>query len=113
MLSRGGFRENVHFVPMMRQCGFCQVNFDAIGHLETFEEDSEFIRRSIEAHSGLEHFYWSTERTHSSSGGQAKLDRYLKELNKTQMQTFFDYYKRDFEAFGYEAERHFDLLIEK
>lgn len=36
-----------HIKPMWTICPFCQVGFDVIGTLEEFDEDIDFIARSL------------------------------------------------------------------
>merc|ERR1711962_396806 len=39
----GAYHLDNHIKPIWTSCPFCSVQFDVIGHLETFDEDSSFF----------------------------------------------------------------------
>lgn len=41
--SRGPYQLDNHIKPIWTACPFCSVDFDIIGHLETFDKDSTFV----------------------------------------------------------------------
>ena len=39
----GAYHLDNHIKPIWTSCPLCSVQFDVIGHLETFDEDSSFV----------------------------------------------------------------------
>ena len=39
----GAYRLDNHIKPIWTSCPLCSIQFDVVGHLESFDEDSSFI----------------------------------------------------------------------
>ena len=46
--TTGAYYLDNHIKPIWTSCPFCSVQFDVVGHLETFDEDSSFIHDEME-----------------------------------------------------------------
>lgn len=83
------------FRPYGDTCSFCYLNYDLIGHTETFAEDTMHIvekagvRESIGQLRDLDMFE-----------DPEPINRFT-ELTQEEMKKLYEIYKLDFEAFGY------------
>lgn len=90
---------NRHVQTYWSKCAICYLNFDVIGKSETAAEDLRYIATKAELHDSLPADIW----LHSSSGGSTLMlaKEYFSTLKKKEVEELFEYYKFDFEAFGY------------
>ena len=86
-----------------RRCYYCTVDYDVIGHMETFREDLAFIlhtagvaRHEIDLMLG--------EKKNQCDRQQDKAKIYMGQLNQEQKEGLYEIYKPDFEMFGYSAD---------
>lgn len=109
-----------HWRPYYLRCDYCNVGFDVIGKVETFEDDAKFILQEV----GVSHLLLP----HDERGNQIMLisskislfsagkvvkqlnsnkhdsDRtraYLEELSPSTRQKLIKFYRLDFDLFGY------------
>ncbi len=106
--KRGSFQHvyaNPHVQPYWAKCGFCYLNYSAIGKAETSDEDVRYILLQA----GIEGD--GPKPIHASSGGSTtQLARaYFSTLDRGQVEELYEYYKFDFEAFGYSHEEYLAL----
>lgn len=87
-------------MPMAKLCGFCLVNYDFIGKMETWDNDAKFILERT----GLSKSHEASEEViNSSKGGSTneKAKLFWSTLNSDQREFLLNYYKNDCEMFGY------------
>ncbi len=103
-LLSGGTRDNDHVRPQTSICAVCSLTYDVIGKAETFELDSQFILPQI----GLSESSDLLHQRYHSSGGPTEVltRRYLASLTPSQQLALNHYYRRDFEAFGYDPQEY-------
>ena len=93
-----------HFLPMTKMCGFCLVDYDFIGKMETWERDASFILQRTGLSSSKEA---SEEVVNSSKGGSTdeRARQFWSTLSEEQTDFLKQYYKNDCEMFGYNFEQ--------
>ena len=98
---------NRHVQTYWSKCALCHLNFDVIGKMETAAEDFRYITTKAELLNSLPADTW----LHSSSGGSTmKLAKhYFSTLKKGEVEELYEYYKFDFEAFGYDYTEYLDV----
>ena len=89
-----------HWMPLSSRCAFCFFNYDIIGTVETFAEDSlaVFNRSNLAAPDNVlkikrNSFQKDVERTKN----------YFYQLTRVQRLQLYYLYRMDFEMFGYSA----------
>ena len=92
---------NSHIKPIWSSCPFCLIDFDVIGHLENFDEDTKFIRDQLQLDIPI-----GLHRNHASgkSSTSDKRKEFFAEDNmpKELVRKLYQIYQLDFDMFGYE-----------
>ena len=88
-----------HYLPFISRCAYCSVPYAVISKAETFEEDKRFIGLMA----GIQ---FEDIQKHKSSGGGTKelAQKYFELLDRKTVDQLFEFYKVDFEMFGYSPE---------
>ena len=95
---------NVHFLPFIPQCAFCNIKYTAVGRLETLQEDLLYIGEMA----GVEFKMISTNP--SSGGSTSELaGNYFRQLDLRTVKKLYELYKVDFEMFGYSPDSYFNM----
>ena len=90
---------NGHWMPFISKCAYCSVPYAVIAKAETFEEDKRFIGKMA----GIQ--FDDIHQNESSGGSTKELARkYFKQLDRKTVDELFEFYKVDFEMFGYSPE---------
>ena len=91
-----------HIHPFWNSGKYCYLDYEVIGKMETFTNDSNYIMSKT----GMK---TSIEQDHVSSGGSTsdKAKVYFAKLPNTLIEKLHQWYKIDFEMFNYE---HKDFL---
>ena len=90
-----------HWAPMSEICFPCQMKYDIIGKLETFETDSRFILNKLGTPELLDvALRRPPQTTHSSESLQ--IQQYFKTLSKEDIEGLRHRYADDFGLFGYD-----------
>ena len=77
-------------------CPFCLIDFDVIGRMENFAQDSKFIAESL----GVSHLL--KLGTHERQSLEATTDvEFFSRVNRSVVQRLVKVYEMDFLAFGY------------
>ena len=98
---------DVHWRPFYARCGYCDIDYDFIGTMETFDQDRAYIIRQKnlrELFPVLEEGIQLNKVNHSSS---RTLD-YFKELSWNQKNDLKNLYDFDFQLFGYDPYLYMD-----
>ena len=96
---------DAHWRPFHLRCGYCDIKYDLIGKMETFQEDMEavFKARNITGYKLKKQL-----NVHKSSGitQEQRIHKYFKTLTPELKMRLYQLYQFDFELFGYKA-KHF------
>lgn len=91
---------NEHAMAFWAKCAPCHLRYDVIGKVETSTEDAKYIA----AKTGMPNAPYANRRLQTSSGGSTEdlARQYFSTLSKGEVKRLYDYYKFDFDAFGYD-----------
>lgn len=93
---------DLHWRPMWTLCPFCSHQYDAVGRMETFEADRDFILHQIAPPEENEKFGRAKEiHAHKSPVKDNSMERFVSQITKDQLKALIKFYQRDFEMFGY------------
>ncbi len=104
-MGKGMCMTDEHFSPYYSWCGYCDVDYDAIGKTETFSEDLRYI--AIKA--GLEGVVESKNfglKEHSVKHKANRAKQYFAQLTEEKRQKLYEYFKLDFKLFDYDAQEY-------
>jgi len=90
---------NVHWMPAHELCKPCQVHYDFIGHLETLQQDADYVLNKI----GLPNVTL-LHRNPSDKRGSSLVAQKMATLSQDQIRNLTDLYRLDFLLFGYSTE---------
>ena len=97
LLVENKLRDDVHIQSFWNRCKYCYLDYEVIGKMETFTNDSNYIMSKT----GMK---TSIEQDHISSGGStldlAKV--YFAKLPNKLIEKLHKWYKIDFEMFNYD-----------
>ena len=104
-----------HWKPFYRRCRFCEVPYEVIGKMETFNEDIKYIiiKSKLESVLPPEEIYQIIE---NSEPPMAKTERekeslnYFSQLKRTVIQKLYKIYRMDFKMFDYDANKYLNLI---
>lgn len=108
-------RLNTHFWPAWLMCPLCSVPWDAVGHLETFGDDSEFVRQALGVQ-GLLRKLKTGRRVNASDGkggddsGDERLrprtvEEFRRELEPETLEAIKEMYSLDYAITGYDPNK--------
>lgn len=106
MLSRGDFGLNNHFKPMLQHCQYCFAKLDFIGKLETLEEDSKYLFHKI----GVNASVLKTMNKSKAGSSSKRINDIFGQITKKELDLLYEYYKVDFDAFGYSVQEYYDMV---
>jgi len=98
---------NDHWIPYWLHCHLCQMEYDIIGKMDTWDQDVNLITDVTGLSTTNVTLTWTRRRSNSSS--QIALD-YFSQLNKHSVKQLYQIYKIDFEMFEYSVQPYFDLF---
>lgn len=106
--SQCEFNVNLHWRPFASKCSYCDVEYDLVGKIETFDEDLKYIvhKKGLEKILRLEN---SGMNHHSTKGSTEKMtEHYFSKLTKKQGYDLYNMYHLDFEMFDYDPKPYLD-----
>lgn len=89
-----------HVKSFWKKCDMCRLNYDIIGKMTSFDQDSKFILEQA----GIQ---LQMNETHNSSSGDSSTSlarKYFSNLPKKMVDKLYEMYKIDFEMFHYKSE---------
>ena len=98
---------NRHWRPFYLRCGYCDVNYDVIGKMETFAQDFNYIKslRNLTSFPGgpetVPKYHSNTDTNKPDQ--ERRILGYFVGLPKRLKMQLEDMYRLDFELFGYES----------
>lgn len=98
---------DMHLVPASKFCTPCLIKFDIIVKFETLEEDQLYLIEKA----GLEHVIMP-EWKNSGKGRNTLelLQTFYSQLTRKQLNGLYNYYKFDFDIFGYNPTPYFSIV---
>ncbi len=105
VMTKGRCMTDQHFSPYYSWCGYCDVDYDAIGKAETFSEDLRYVVIK----SGLEGVVDGDDfglKVHSVKHKENRAKEYFAQLTEDKRQRLYEYFKLDFELFDYDAQEY-------
>ena len=107
---------NEHWRPYYINCDYCDIKYDFIGRVESFESDFMFLSKvanfnltslppdAIHHHPSGSDERYAVPKKKSKEEKDAKVKNYFSLLSKVQLKELYEMYKVDFEMFGYKLE---------
>ena len=103
MLNRS--KINQHWRPYLSKCSYCDVNYDVIGRLESWNDDLDYIilKRGLENVLPLQKA--KNSHYHPTKQNTSKMTKeYFSMLSKKQKEDLYHMFRIDFELFNYDPE---------
>ncbi|XP_037905578.1 carbohydrate sulfotransferase 11 isoform X3 [Hermetia illucens] len=98
---------DMHLVPATKFCTPCLIKFDVIAKFETLEEDQMYLIEKA----GLSNVIMPEWRnTGKGKKTQELLQTFYSQLTRKQLDGLYNYYRYDFEVFGYSAISYFNIV---
>ena len=96
---------NLHWRPFVIRCSYCDINYDMIGRMETWNDDFNYIirKRKLEK-------YFPVQKTdnlqyHATKQNTTQVTKDLfSKLSKKQKEDLYEMFRIDFEMFNYNPE---------
>ena len=96
---------NEHWRPLSSKCSFCDIPYDVVGRLETFNEDVKYIILKNKLSDKLPIEKIDTLKNKSKRGDTKNVTlEYFSQLTKTQKADLYKMYRMDFEILNYDHE---------
>lgn len=92
---------NPHWQSQWGCCPFCTLEFDIIGHLETFQTDMDFVTDAMNWHGILQEDRHENSALSSRNDGELKMREFFSQLPKNITWKLYQLYALDFAMFGY------------
>ena len=93
---------NLHWRPFAFKCSYCDINYDLIGRMETWNDDMNYIiqKRGLEKLLPLQKA--KIARNASGLGTKEMTKEYFKTLSQEQKEDLYHMFQLDFEMFNYD-----------
>ena len=98
------YKINKHWSPLTSRCSYCELSYDVIGHMETFDEDVRYIVSKAKINTFFPLKNYTKHLNPSTKNKENETASYLRQLSKKQFHDLYEMYKMDFDAFGCDAE---------
>ncbi len=87
---------SLHWFPYTSICGFCRINYDFIGNLETIKKDAESLEKIFpDTFRNISSVLNSRKNSHRKSSDKLS-QKYFSQLPKSLIVKLFDAFKEDF-----------------
>ena len=94
---------NAHWRPFVFECSYCDINYDLIGRMETWNEDFNYIIRKAGLEKLLPLQQDDSLHYHSSKQNTEKMTKaYFSKLSKKQKEDLYHMFRMDFDMFNYD-----------
>ena len=94
---------DTHWRPFTFKCSYCDINYDLIGRMETWNDDLNYIIRKR----GLEKYISASSNQNPSNVRTEEMTKeYFDTLSQKQKEDLFHMFRLDFEMFNYDAEKY-------
>ena len=106
----GCLKINQHWRPFSVECPYCNIKFDVIGRMSTFNEDFKYIIKKSHLES-LIPLSSITEALHSSKVDSKERTKVLfSQLARNKIEELHKMYETDFKMFGYDSKPYFSSI---
>ena len=94
---------NEHWKPFSSKCAYCDIQYDVIGQLDTFQEDMKYVisKNHLENILPIEADNYS--KPSSMLRTKSLTLEYFSQLDESQKDQIYRMYKLDFELFNFDA----------
>lgn len=92
---------NPHWQSQWGCCPFCTLDFDIIGHLETFQTDMDFIIKAMNWEAILSVGRHENQALSKDQESERKMRQFFSSLPKNVTWALYKVYQLDFQLFGY------------
>ena len=100
---------NIHWKPFTSECSYCNIKYDVIGRMETFNEDVKYIFKKSGLSSILSLNLFNKFINSSKLKTKVMTKKYFSQLTENQINELYDMYRMDFEMFGYDPKPYFPI----
>ena len=97
------YKFNYHWSPLSSRCSYCDITYNVVGRMESFDEDVEYIFQKTVLKQLVPVKEHHNHRNPSKKSGKNETLFYLSQLTEKQKLDVYNLYKMDFELFGYDA----------
>ena len=100
---------NRHFAAQYTQCPFCSLPYDLVGKKETFDKDIQILFENLEITDICD---TNLAQNKAKNQGQEEDNtlQFFSQISKSMSRKIFDYYKLDFDLFGYDKAEVFKYI---
>jgi len=100
---KNGKQLDMHWTPITEFCTPCMFNFKYIAHMETLQEDQEFIIKKAR----IDHLIKAEWK--NAGRGRLEPEKYFSQLTRSQILQLYHIYRYDFEVFNYTLDNYLPL----
>ena len=102
--NKNEYTFNYHWSPLTSRCSYCEVSYNVIGHMETFDEDVHYIVSKTELNKFFPAQNYTKHLNPTKKNKENETLFYFRQLSAKQFHDLYDMYQMDFDAFGYDAQ---------
>ena len=93
---------DTHWRPFTFKCSYCDINYDLIGRMETWNDDLNYIARKR----GLEKVLIASNKNPSKLSTKEMTQEYFDTLSRKQKEDLYHMFRLDFEMFNYDPKMY-------
>ena len=94
---------NIHWESITNNCNYCDIEYDVIGRMETFNDDVKYIFQKNHLEKDLPLSMVTVSKNAAKLKTSNVTAEYFSQLSKDQITDLYKYYRLDFELFGYDV----------
>ena len=105
---------DIHVKTFVQNCQYCNIPYNVIGRIESFQEDVKYIliKNHLEDTLPLKetlNFHKNQKGKGSKRSKEKKSLKLFSQLTRTQIRQLYEIYKMDFKLFNYDASEYFNV----
>ncbi|XP_042203109.1 carbohydrate sulfotransferase 10-like [Homarus americanus] len=105
----GDNKINMHWRPFWLTCAPCHLTYDVIAHVETLNMDQEFIIRELGLQDHLLNLYTHASNFDVYNKTSEATRHYYSQVPLSLLKDIVNYYRYDFNLYGYSPDPYFEL----
>nr|XP_045613690.1 carbohydrate sulfotransferase 10-like isoform X1 [Procambarus clarkii] len=110
--SKGMKNINMHWRPYWLTCAPCHLTYDVISQVETLDQDQEYVIRELGLQDKLFNLHSHSSNFDVFNGTSAATRHYYSTVPLALLQELVQYYKYDFDLFGYSPEPYYKMALQ-
>ncbi|XP_045613691.2 carbohydrate sulfotransferase 11 isoform X2 [Procambarus clarkii] len=110
--SKGMKNINMHWRPYWLTCAPCHLTYDVISQVETLDQDQEYVIRELGLQDKLFNLHSHSSNFDVFNGTSAATRHYYSTVPLALLQELVQYYKYDFDLFGYSPEAYYKMALQ-